>query len=137
MKFKICLLLVLTFYSLVSAAKLEFLSTGVWTNVKDVQAVGNYIYCACVDGLLILDKTNPDMDNPVGRCYVKGWCNRVAVLGNYAYLAGSYDGLPIIDVTDKHDPRIIAIFDSTAFVEAITVTGNYAFVGDSAELYIF
>jgi hypothetical protein len=134
MKIRFCLLFIISIYGISFSAKLEYLSSALWTNVKDAQASGNYIYCACVDGLLILDKSKPDMGNPIGRCYVKGWCNRVSVSGNYAYLAGSYDGFPIIDVSDKRYPRIVAIFDSTAFVEAINVSENYAFVGDSARV---
>lgn len=123
--------LILYLYSLSSAADIEYVVSALWNNIRDIKAQDGRLYCAYVEGLQILDVSNPHSIKPLGHLFFKGWCNEVAVTDKYALLAGCYEGLPIIDVSKPRDPCLIAMYDSLDFVSSISAFGNLVFAGDT------
>jgi len=54
----------------------------------------------------------------------------VAVSGDYAYVADGYNGLVIVDVTDKSAPAFAGSYDTAGSALSVAVSGNYAYVAD-------
>ena len=55
----------------------------------------------------------------------------VAVSGNAAYVADSYSGLQVIDISDPRNPAIIGSVDTPDSACGVAVSGNAAYVVDS------
>ena len=56
----------------------------------------------------------------------------VTVVGNYAYVADPYDGLKIIDVSNKTSPTLVGSIATTSACD-VAVVDNYAYVADDAD----
>ena len=54
-----------------AANDITYVSSILWTEVKDVQIVGNYAYCAFANGLVILDISDPATPTFVSKLYFK------------------------------------------------------------------
>ena len=90
-----------------------------------VSVVGNYAYVVGVNGLKIVDISNPS--NPI----IKGTCNtgssyQVAVAGQYAYVV-SEKGLMIVDISNPSSP-IIKGKNYPLYAADVAVDGKYAYV---------
>jgi hypothetical protein len=55
----------------------------------------------------------------------------VTVAGPYAYVADSYGGLQVIDVSDPARPQWVGGYDTSGSAQGVAVSGNYAYVADS------
>jgi hypothetical protein len=116
---------------------LEYVSSELWTGVNDVAVSGNYAYCAFVNGLVVLDITNPATPNFVSRCYQSNEARGIELVGNYVYLASGTSGLRIMDVTSPTAPIEIGTFATSGPAKNLVVSGNYAYViNDSTGLQI-
>jgi hypothetical protein len=112
-----------------------------------VAVSGNYAYVAEIGrwtgsnyvggGLEAIDISSPANPRRVGGYDTSGYALRVAVSGNYAYVASSvrYDGtnrvgggLEVIDVTNPANPQRVGGYDTTRFAWGVAVSGNYAYV---------
>jgi hypothetical protein len=61
----------------------------------------------------------------------------VAVSGNYAYIADSFTGLRIIDISNPAAPGETGFFDTGDNARSVDVSGNYVYLADGADgLYI-
>ncbi|MCP4134744.1 MAG: hypothetical protein GY754_27465, partial [bacterium] len=60
------------------------------------------------------------------------------MLGKYAYVADSYYGLQIIDISDPLSPVIAAEYDESpaGSGEEVFVSGAYAYMLDDSDLFI-
>jgi hypothetical protein len=78
-------------------------------------------------GLQILSVSDPANPRWVGACNrgEMAWC--VAVSGDRAYVAASYDGLKVIDISDPANPHQIGSCD-TQEARGIAISGHYAYV---------
>ncbi len=65
---------------------------------------------------------------PLSVVNIPGGTNKVAVSGNYAYVAAASAGLQIVDVTDHAHPRIAAAQALPGNANGIAVAGGYAYV---------
>lgn len=101
--------------------------------------VGNYLYDATYNGLNIFDVSNKTIPTLVGSV-IPVPCMAVSdstVVGNYAYVTGignmgcGIEGLLIVDVSNKTNLTIVGNIALRNF-QAITIVGNYAFVGESS-----
>jgi hypothetical protein len=54
----------------------------------------------------------------------------VALSGNYAYVAGSFSGLQIIDISDPSNPTFKGSYDMLGPAGGVVLSGNYAYVAD-------
>jgi hypothetical protein len=95
--------------------------------------IGNYGYCADLDGLTILDLTNPTAPRIAGFCRELE-AHDVAVAGNYAYLTCQFggmvgsNGLAVVDITNPMQPQETGFCHTPAGLSSVTVAGNYAYV---------
>jgi exo-beta-1,3-glucanase (GH17 family)/putative ubiquitin-RnfH superfamily antitoxin RatB of RatAB toxin-antitoxin module len=56
---------------------------------------------------------------------------RVAVSGNYAYVADNANGLVILDISNPTAPILVGRYDTTAHTKDVFVSGKYAYVADN------
>ena len=75
----------------------------------DLAVVGKYAYIAAgVDGLRIVDVSDPQAPVEVGGCDTPGSAKDVSVCGSHAYVADGDGGLQVVDVSDPVHPAIVA-----------------------------
>jgi hypothetical protein len=92
-----------------------FVAGSMWTG-------SNYL-----DGLQVIDVSDPASPVRVGACAITGSVGKVAVSGNYAYVAGYDAGLQVVDVTDPHNPARVGDWEHWDTTD-VAVSGNYAYV---------
>jgi len=98
--------------------------------VKQVFALGNYVYCTNRGSLGIIDITNPSNPHVVGRCSLSTSCIDIYVSGNYAYLGDYSDSrFWIVDVSNPYNP-VPAGYYSPIRVNDIFVQGDYAYLSN-------
>jgi len=76
-----------------------------------------------------------NLSNPVlkGSCDTVGCAWGVAVSGNYAYVAEGRNGLAVVDVSDKSDPKNVGAYNNADwedFAGNVAVSGDYVYVAD-------
>ncbi|UCC79295.1 MAG: hypothetical protein JSW64_13635, partial [Candidatus Zixiibacteriota bacterium] len=100
--FVICVMLAMV--GIASAQNVEYVNSTFWTGVNDIKIVGDYAYCAFVNGLTILDVS--DSTNPafVSHLRCPGHLRRMYLSGSYAYMAGDSSGLQIFNISDPSTP---------------------------------
>jgi hypothetical protein len=117
------------------------LKPGLWTNapsstIQDVAVQGNYAYVAHrLEGLKIIDVSDPSNPVRVGELDTTGDALGVAVAGNYAYVADGSSGLEVIDIRDPAHPvhvggSLLPAFGpgTSGHAREIALSGNYAYV---------
>jgi hypothetical protein len=78
----------------------------------------------------IVDISNKMAPVLIGACSVNNIIYKVAIQGNYAYVAVSNAGVIVIDISNPIIPTRVATFPEQNFVTDIQVVGNYAYVLD-------
>ena len=68
----------------------------------------------------------------LGQSYANGGARKVALSGDYAYLAAYTSGLAIIDISDSANPGEPVYMATTGQALGIAVRANYAYVADGA-----
>ncbi len=108
-------------------------------DAKNIAVAGSYAYVADgLNGLVVLNISNPQSPAQVGWCDTAGTANDVAVAGNYAYVADGTNGLVVINVADPAAPVRAGGCDTSGTAEGVFVQGNYAYLADGAnELMVF
>jgi hypothetical protein len=84
-----------------------------------------------VEGLRVVDVTDPTNPHEVGSLDssdLQGTADRVSLTNGYAYVTALEGGLEVLDVADPSDPRLIGSYTPPDSVQAVAVTGDYAFV---------
>jgi len=81
-------------------------------------------------GLVVIDITDRSNPTPVGNYATPGSAVRVAVEGNYAYVAAQYSGLQVVDISDPTSPTLAGDY-ATFRAFDVWVTGNFAYVADA------
>ena len=64
--------------------------------------------------------------------YISGGAQKIAINGDYAYLAAYTSGLAIIDISDSANPGEPVYMATTGQASGVAVRGNYAYVADGA-----
>ena len=79
--------------------------------------VGNYAYVAdsVLNGLVIVDVSNPAAPTLKGSYDTTGYSYGVAVEGNYAYVADGDNGLLIVDVSNPAAPTLKGSYDTAGY----------------------
>lgn len=59
-----------------------------------------------------------------------GGVNKIAISGNYAYVADGFKGLAIIDISNPDSPKTTATLDikASSIAQGIALSGNYAYI---------
>ncbi len=120
------------------------------TSTADGVAVADgYAYVADgTNGLRVIDISSPGAPSEAGSYAPTGfWAKRVAVQGNYAYVAGSYndgttdwDGMAVIDVSAPASPDHIGtyeMYDQPAYPYDVAVVNDTAYLVDYNLSYLY
>lgn len=97
--------------------------------VENISIIGNNAYLSNDYGITIFDISDPLNPIEMGNAEVPGsW--RVAVSGDFAYIASLKKGLVILDISDLENPIEVGSYDTPGEAADIAVVGNYAYVCD-------
>jgi hypothetical protein len=106
----------------------------------DVAVAGGYAYVAnTVNGLRIIDVSDPAHPFEAGAYAGVGAASGVAVRGDYAYVAAGNAGLHVVDVSDPAHPAWVGAFETPGAAADVAVAGNYVYVavGDHGLLILW
>ena len=105
---------------------------------KKIQVHNGYAYItAGQEGLRIVDINNSTSPNLVASYdTLDGFMSGIDTVGNYAYVADGYNGLHILDITNPLLPVLVSQYVSRRFINTVTISGNYAYVGTNVGLEI-
>lgn len=125
----------------VAGEEYPLVQVGLTDGLSDAWGVtvsGKHAYVAGgLDGLFVVDISNPANPIVVGHAYDGGTAYGVAVSGKCAFLANDYDGLRIYDVSNPAAPKSIACTnDILARARSVAVVGNTAYLANGA-LFIY
>ena len=119
-------------FSLANAGEIRHVKSTLIGDIHDVLEYDNLLYCSFNNGLLVLDVSNPSKSIiPLGQCFVQGWCEDIELYGNYAYMSQCDSGLPIIDISNPNNPKVVGNYKEVDYIEKLAIVDNYAFVIDS------
>jgi hypothetical protein len=97
-----------------------------------LSVAGRYIYAVDrVDGLVILDASNPTSPTAIGGVWLFE-AHAVAVEGNYACVA-DWEGLHVVDVSDPIAPTEVGFYDTLAPGHAVAVSDGYAYIAEGED----
>jgi hypothetical protein len=98
-----------------------------------VRVVNGYMYAASSKGLLIARSDSLGWCEVMGRLDSLGEASDIDVSGEFAYLANGSNGLRIIDVSSKSEPRMVATYTSPCVgcqfsVDGVQVVSNRVYL---------
>jgi hypothetical protein len=103
-------------------------TTDEWANAVYVD--GNYAYVGDgLDGLLIVNITNPSNPTLVGSYNTPSSARDVHKVGNFAYIADSQSGLQIINVSNPVNPLLAGNYNTTR-ADGVFVVNDYVYLTD-------
>jgi hypothetical protein len=108
--------------------ELEYVGSAFWIGTYDVELVGQYAYCANMNGLIIYNVSDPANPVRISQTFAPGEHMKIAVSGNYAFLADNMEGLRIIDISDMFDPAVVGLYPVEYGISDVVVEGSYAFI---------
>jgi hypothetical protein len=109
--------------------ELEYVSSILWTQLHDIEINGNYVYCAFLNGLMILDVSNKRKPIQVSQLFLGGGFG-LALKDKLAFVAAGRKGLKVVDVSDPRKPVLKGAYDTPGKSESVAVEGRYAFMAD-------
>jgi hypothetical protein len=93
---------------------------------------GTYAYLGTgingLDGLRIIDVSNPTTPTLVGSSSIR--TSRVAIAGNYAYVAGYDSGFHVISITTPVSPTLVGSYNTPGCANGVAISRTYAYVAD-------
>ncbi len=101
---------------------------------REIAVAGQIVYVADEWGLRLISVSDPKAPKQIG--YINLVDNGqppvgIAVSGTIAYLAGSYGGVAIVDVSDPFNPKLVGSYDTPGTTQGMAVAGNRAYAADS------
>jgi hypothetical protein len=81
-----------------------------------------------LDGLAIVDVTDPLEPKVIGRAAIRGQARGLALAGDHAYVAAGAAGLVVIDVSSPRDPRVVGSAGVAGSAIRVDVSDGRAFV---------
>lgn len=122
----------------VGATLVERGVAGGLVNAWGVAAVGTTVYVADGSGgLAIVDASDPDAPQVVGRAATGGTALSVEVVGDRAYVAAGSVGLVIVDVATPGASVVLATADTPGSAQQVAVAGGRAYVADWGDVRVF
>jgi hypothetical protein len=97
-----------------------------------VTTCGDYAFVISEMGdMAIVDISSPGSMRAVSRIDVPERIrSEPAVQGSYVYVAGRYDGLLVVDVSNVYEPEVVGEIDWGGWAYSVVVQGDYAYVTD-------
>jgi hypothetical protein len=114
-------------------------SAGFWHSpavgaMFDVAVSGNYAYLTEWEfgdkRLYVVDITDPTSPFEVTNVSMPHYGERIAISGDYAYIACTYAGLFVCDISDPSSPESVAVYDTPGKAHGIAVWGDYVYLAD-------
>jgi hypothetical protein len=106
------------------------------SDVVDVQVVGTTAYVADRNGRLnILNVASPAAPVRIGSVNLPWSPNRLAVGGNYAYIAW-FEGLIVVNVTTPTNPTVTSSYERPTVPYGGTVVGTTGYIADQSRLWV-
>ena len=99
----------------------------------DIEDTLLYLACSITndgDSLFVINVANPLSLQVVGRCELPDYPRGITVVGDYAYIADSYQGLQIINVSNVSSPFIERSFNTPGEAMDVAVYNNIAYIAD-------
>lgn len=101
----------------------------------------HYVYAVTYWAIYIIDRSDPSNPNELFSSwglYPAGFpASDIAVSGNYAYVAGAYNGLRILDVGNPSNPHEVGFYHTVDEARGVSVDGSLIYVADrQGGLYI-
>ncbi len=85
-----------------------------------------------VNGLRVIDVSDPANMQEVGFYDTPGLAQGVAVQGSYVYVADWNNGLLVIDVSDPTNPQEVGFYGIASYAQGVAAIGSYAYVAYAA-----
>ncbi|MDK9700066.1 MAG: hypothetical protein OEM52_07975 [bacterium] len=99
---------------------------------RSVAVVGNYAYIAGYSSFGIINISDPVNPQLVGSSNSMFGAERVAVSGNYCYVANGNDGLRIINISNPMYPNQVGFYNTLGYARGVAILGDYAYVADES-----
>lgn len=91
---------------------------------------GDFVYAiAALDGFFVLDVSNPSKIQQVGFYDVTNSSNAIAVKGNYAMVANTYNGARLFDISDPTNPTPVGLFADKNVRGLVALSDNFLAAG--------
>lgn len=98
-------------------------------HVKDVTIKGKYAYITFKQGIAIIDIASSPKLSIVKQYVIEGKAEKIAVMGNYAYVSGRIDGLWLIDMNAIDSPGKIYHYGGSYYqTNGIDIQGEFAYI---------
>ena len=120
----------LTLAQAVQSEDVEYAGSALWTGATDIVAEGDYAYCSFLNGLVILDISDPAVPTLASRYYFHGHGQDILKSGTYVYIADGEAGVQIVDVSDPLNPVSAGSYDTPGYAWAVRLSGSSLYVAD-------
>jgi len=98
---------------------------------------GDYIFATTLNGLLVINISNPESPQLTGSVLSDGTFEEIAILGNFACIASYNGGLQLVNISDLSHPIISGFYDSPDICFNVSTNDRYVYLSDrSAGLLI-
>jgi len=111
---------------------IEYVSSILWSNVKDVVLDSNYAYCAFSDGLVVLDISDLTSPSFVAQLFLENGAENLDISGNHVFVVNGSPQMNIIDVSNPLSPLIANGYVASQIVD-VDIDGNYAYLAQKNE----
>lgn len=99
------------------------------TDCYDICLQDDYAFVSSINGLLVIDISNPEEPVMVSQIELTNGSYGVDVENNFAYIAADYGGLVIADVSNPIDPYIVSQYQIEGDIALkVMVCGSFVYV---------
>lgn len=99
------------------------------SQVADIVLSGHYALLAnSLNGLRVVDLTDPTAPRVVAGLTLNGYAMGVAVQGGYGFVAANDAGLAVVDLTDPLRPSLVGHCPLPGNATRLAIAGHYAYV---------
>jgi len=119
----------LLLFSTSKANNLEYVS-GIPATVNDYKIVGNIMYCAVNNGIMIMDYTDAAAPQMLSYLQMEDAAGQIEIQGEYAYVMARTAGMRIINISNPSEPFETGSFrlGNSAQGWGIAVQANFAYL---------
>ncbi|MBD3233381.1 MAG: T9SS type A sorting domain-containing protein [candidate division Zixibacteria bacterium] len=110
------------------AHNVDYLSSTLWTEFRNVKTQGDYAYCDFQNGLMVLDISNPSSPEFESQLYLGGNEREFGFSGDYIFVANGNMGVKIVDKSDPGNLEIIGSIETDEDAKGIAIHEDYAFI---------
>jgi len=112
--------------------EIELTFTGAYgSSYKSVVYRDGYLYTSNTYGLYIFNASNLSEPELVGFLFVNGTghpIQELIVTEEFVFLGTDENGIIIVNITDKQDPKVQGTYDGTSHIESMALYGHFLYV---------